>query len=99
LRDELEGEMKNLKENQWRVFRRVISIQFCTFFMVESMGIHWGKERWKKGGEGGLTVWEEEMLGEMIEGREGRGKEIDSIYCGPTGCSRETPVRLVSGTG
>jgi hypothetical protein len=48
---------------------------------------------------GGLTVWEEEMLGEMIEEREGRGKEIDSIYCGPTGCSRETSVRLVSGTG
>jgi hypothetical protein len=40
----------------------------------------------------------EEGAGEMIEEREGRGKKIDSIYCDPTGCSRATLVRLVSGT-
>jgi hypothetical protein len=33
----------------------------------------------------------------MREEREdGGGKEIDSIYCGPTGCSRATPVRPVT---
>jgi hypothetical protein len=54
----------------------------------------------KRGGrrEGGRCPQfeEEEELGEMIEEREGRGKMIDSIYCGPTGCSRVTPVRLVT---
>jgi hypothetical protein len=94
LRDELEGEPKNLKGDQWRVLGRVIYIQYYTFFMVESMGIHGGKERWKEGGEGVFTVWVEKDLGEMIEEREGRDKEIDSIY--PTGCSRATPVRSVT---
>jgi hypothetical protein len=42
----LEGEPKNLKGNQWRVLRRVISIQSCTFSMAESMGIHGG---WRGG--------------------------------------------------
>jgi hypothetical protein len=62
LRDELEGEPKNLKGNQWRVLGRVISSQYYTFFMVELMGIHGGKERWKEGGERVSTVWRERML-------------------------------------
>jgi hypothetical protein len=47
--------------------------------------------------EGGCPRFKEkDELGETIEEREGWGKKIDSIYCGPTGCSRATPVRPVT---
>jgi hypothetical protein len=56
LRNELEEETKNLKGNQWRVLRRVISIQSCTFFMVESMGIHGGVRGGRREEKRGFTV-------------------------------------------
>jgi hypothetical protein len=37
--------------------------------------------------------------GEMIEEREGEGEKVDSFYCGPTGWSRASLVRPVTGTG
>jgi hypothetical protein len=72
LRDELEEETKNLMGNQWSDLGTVFSIQSCTSFTVESMRINGEEERWKKGGEGGLTIWRKE-LGEMSEERQGGG--------------------------
>jgi hypothetical protein len=69
LRDELEGEPKNLKGIQWRVLGRVISIQYCTFLMAESLGIH-GEKRGGKREERSLSRFgEEEGAGEMIDER------------------------------
>jgi hypothetical protein len=72
LRDELEEETKNLMGDQWRVLRRVISIQSCTSFMVESKGIHGGVRGGRKEKRKAFTVWEGD-LGEMREEREDGG--------------------------
>jgi hypothetical protein len=56
LRDELEEETKHLMGNQWRVLRRVFSIQSCTFFTIKSKEIHGGKGGGREEREA-FTVW------------------------------------------
>jgi hypothetical protein len=57
LTDELEEETKHLMGNQWRVLRRVFSIQSCTFFTIESKEIHGGKGGGRREEREAFTVW------------------------------------------